>query len=326
LLFLLFSALTACKQKPAPNSADPILSAPKILPLTQAINADTNNADAWYQRGIALHRMRQDSLALNDWYRAARLDTNRAEYASAIGDLLFEHKDVTAATKWLLRALRHNPKDQKAHLKIAKLMLFSKEYGKAFEEINTVLRQDAFNPEGYFLKGLVYKDMKDTNKAISSFQTVINVAPDYREAFIQLGLLYTLRGDNLGLQYYENAFKLDTTDVFPLYARGMYYQAKKDYEAAKAEYVRCIMHNTQYADAYFAHGFVLLQQDSMEKARRQYDHVVRMQPTNARAYYNRGLCSELMGDKESAAADYRQALTFDEHYATAQEGLQRVRR
>jgi tetratricopeptide (TPR) repeat protein len=324
LAMMLFAA---CKHKTSTiGETNPILSSANIRPLTEAIAADTTKAEAWFRRGAALHKMGQDSLALNDWYRAASLDTNRAAYASAIGDLLFEHKDVNTSIKWLERALRHNPSDPTAHLKIAKLMLFTKDYGKAFNEINIVLRQDTYNPEGYFLKGLVYKDLKDTNKAISSFQTVLNVAPDYREAAIQLGQIYTQRGDDLGLQYYENAFKLDTTDVFPLYARGMYYQNKGQYEAAKAEYARCILRNTQYADAYFATGFVLLQQDSLEKARRQFDHVTRIAPSNARAYYNRGLCSELMGDKDAAAADYRQALTFDPHYATAQEGLQRVRR
>jgi tetratricopeptide (TPR) repeat protein len=207
---------------------------------------------------------------------------------------------------------------------MAKLMLFTKEYGKAFNEINTVLRQDAFNPEGYFLKGLVYKDMKDTNKAISSFQTVINVAPDYREAAIQLGLLYNMRHDPLGVQYLENAFKLDTSDVFPLYAKGMYFQDTKQYEAAKAQYTRCILHDTQYADAYFSMGYVLLQQDSLEKARRQFDHVTRINPTSSSAYYNRGLCSELMNDKASAIADYEQALTFDKNNATAKEGIRRL--
>jgi tetratricopeptide (TPR) repeat protein len=325
-LLLLLCTFAACKQKPTISATTSILSSPKILPLTQAINADTANADAWFNRGIALHQMREDSLALDDWYHAARLDTNRADYASAIGDLLFEHKDVNTSLIWLERALRHNPKDVKAHLKLAKLNLFMKEYPKAFENINTVLRQDAFNPEGYYLKGLVYKDIKDTNKAISSFQTVLNVAPDYRDAAIQLGQLYTQKGNNLGLQYYETAFKLDTTDVFPIYARGMYHQGREEWEAAKAEYTRAIEHDVQYADAYFSMGFVLLQQDSLEKARRQFDHVTRIEPTNARAYYNRGLCSEMLGDKDAAAADYRQALDFDPHYATAQEGLQRVRR
>lgn len=319
--------LASCKSRNHSESeSSSVFNNPNLRSYTEAIQKDTANAEAWYRRGLALHQMRQDSLALNDWYHAASLDTNRAEYASAIGDLLFEHKDVNGAAKWLLRALRHNPDDVKAHLKIAKLMLFTKEYPKAFTEINTVLRQDAFNAEAYFLKGLVYKDIKDTDKAISSFHTALSTSPDYREAAIQLGLLYTLRNNDLGLQFYEKAFKIDTTDVFPLYAKGMYHQAKKDYEAAKAEYTRCIEHNTQYADAYFGMGFSLLQQDSLEKARRQFDHVTRIEPTNARAYYNRGLCSELMGDKDAAAADYRQALTFDEHYATALDGLARVRR
>lgn len=303
-----------------------MLYSPNIRPLTEAIRADTTQANAWFNRGLALHRIGQDSLALQDWYHAARLDTNRADYASAIGDMLFEHKDVEGSVRWLQRALRHNPDDPRAQLKVGKMMLFTKDYENAFAAINKVLRRDAFNPEGYYLKGMIYKELKDTAKAISSFQTALNVAPDYRDAAIQLGQVYCQRGNPLGLEYYESAYTMDTSDVFPLYARGMYYQQKGDFEKAKEEYTRCILHNTQYADAYFATGFILLQQDSFEKARRQFDHVTRVAPTDARAYYNRGLCSELLGDKDAAAADYRQALIFDSHYATAQEGLQRVRR
>lgn len=328
LLLLLSCCLLACHGRSSRTSSasQSILLSPSIRPLTDAIQADTTQANAWFNRGLALHRMGRDSLALQDWYHAARLDTNRAEFASAIGDLLFEHKDVNGSLVWLQRALRHDPEDPRAQLKIAKLMLFTKDYEQAFKAINTVLRRDAFNPEGYYLKGMIYKELKDTAKAISSFQTALNVAPDYRDAAIQLGQVYCQRGDPLGLEYYESAFKMDTANVFPLYARGMYFQEKGDYEAAKEEYKRCILHNMQYADAYFAAGFILLQQDSFEKARRQFDHVTRIAPTDARAYYNRGLCSELMGDKDAAAADYRQALTFDTHYATAQEGLERVRR
>src|SRR6478736_2935405 len=119
--------LGSCKQHSAYSAeSNPILNQPSIKPLTEAINADTTKAEAWFKRGLALHRLREDSLALEDFYRAARMDTARAEYASTIGDLLFEHKDVAGSVKWLKRALRHNPDDPKAHLKIAKLMLFSK--------------------------------------------------------------------------------------------------------------------------------------------------------------------------------------------------------
>lgn len=328
LLLLLSASLLACgghSSKGHSAKADVLLS-PQLKPFTDAIHADTTRADAWFNRGMTLHRMGMDSLALQDWYHAARLDTNRADFASAIGDLLFEHKDVEGSLPWLQRAIRHNPEDPKAQLKIAKMMIFTNDFPSAFTAINTALRRDAFNPEGYYLKGLIYKRIKDTSKAISSFQTALNVAPDYRDAAIQLGQVYCQLHNPLGLEYYESAFKMDTTQVFPLYARGMYFQEQGKYQAAKDEYRRCILHDTQFADAYFATGFVLLQQDSFEKARRQFDHVTRIVPNDARAYYNRGLCSELMGDKDAAAADYRQALNFDSHYATALEGLNRVRR
>lgn len=317
--------LVACGEKRRVEDSNPVFNHPSIKPLTDEIYKDTTQAQPWYRRGLALSQLQQDSLALEDLYRAAKLDTNRAEYASAIGDILFDHKDLNNSIKWMARALRHNPADPHARLKVAQVNLFLKEYPAAFLDINAVLRQDAYNPEAYFLKGLIYKDMKDTNKAISSFQTAINVAPDYRDAYIQLGVIYNEKGSDLGVQYLNNAFRLDTTDVFPIYAIGMHYQESGKTELAKAEYARCLLHDPQYADALFANGFILMQQDSLEKSRRQFDLVTKTDPTNSNAYYNRGLCSEMMGRKEEAISDYQQALTFDKDYAKAKEGLKRLR-
>src|SRR5688572_7722268 len=121
--FVLISLITSCERKTRVTEAHPVLTSPAILPLTEAIANDTTRAETWYKRGLALQKIRQDSLALQDFYRAARLDTNKAEYASAIGDLLFEHKDIAGSLQWLIRALRHNPDDARAHLKVAKLRL-----------------------------------------------------------------------------------------------------------------------------------------------------------------------------------------------------------
>lgn len=322
LLLLMYS----CKQKGTEGTAnekESIYNKPPFGKLTAAI-ADNPSAANYYSRGLALHRASEDSLALLDLKKAVSLDSTKAVYYSSIGDILFEHKDVSGSVSWLSKALALDPNDVKAHLKLAKVMLFTKEYPKAFEQINTVLRQDAYNPEGYFLKGVIYKDMKDTDRAISSFQTAINVAPDYREAMIQLGLIYARKGDPQGLKYLDNAYHLDSNDVFPLYAKGMYYQERAQYEPAKEEYHRCILRNREYTDAYFNTGWILLQQDSLEKARRQFDLVTKIDPANASAYYNRGLCSELMNDKTEAANDYRQALTFDKDYKEALAGLKRV--
>ncbi len=323
---LAIGAFAACHNGKDKNAQEQglLYKDPLLKKLSAQIKSDPANGALYYQRGMALHKMSQDTMALNDFRKAISLDSSRAEYYSAIGDLLFEHKDIAGSTKWLQKAISINPEDPVAHLKIAKMFLFTKDYPKAFAEINTVLRQDIYNPEAYFLKGMIYKDLKDTSKAISSFQTVINVSPQYKDAYIQLGILYSAKRDPVALQYYDNAFRLDTLDVSPLYDRGMYYQDQGDYEHAKQEYKNCILHNSQYADAYFNMGWILMHQDSLEKAWRQYDIVTQTDPTNTGAYYNRGLCSEMMGKKDDAIRDYKQALDFNPKYTDAKEALKRL--
>lgn len=292
---------------------------------TEKINNKPDNARLYYERGVLLHSLKEDSMALEDFKNAVRLDSARAEYFSAIGDLLFEHKDLTGSITWIRKALELNPSDPKARLKVAKMLVYSRDYPNAFREINKVLRADAMNPEAYFLKGMIYKDLSDSSaKALSSFLTAVQIQPDYKDALLQLGLLYDKMKDSVALQYYENAYKADTNDVTSLYAKGMYYQTREQYEEAKNEYRRSIRSNKNYGDAYFSLGYILMQQDSLETAIRQLNMVITLEPTNARAYYNRGLCHEVLDQRNEAIADYKQALTFNKEYKEAKEALKRV--
>jgi tetratricopeptide (TPR) repeat protein len=315
---------SSCTNNGQNSKVDERLLQDRIAPLTEKITNDVNNAALYYKRGMALKHMQEDSLALADFQKAISLDSTKAEYYSVIGDLLFEHKDIEGSVKWFERALKLNPKDITAHLKMAKMFIYVKDYTSAFAEINTVLRQDVYNAQGYFLKGIIYKDIKDTLKSISSFQTAVNMSPNYKDAVIQLGLLYSAQTNPLALKYMDNAFKLDTMDVFPLYAKGVYYQNILKYEMAKSEYKSAIMNDRQYSNAYFNIGYILIQQDSFEKAWRQFDIVTKIEVNNAEAYYNRGLCSELLGKEQSAISDYKQALTFNDKHKQAQEGIKRL--
>ncbi|RYE23404.1 MAG: tetratricopeptide repeat protein [Sphingobacteriales bacterium] len=319
-------AFASCKDGATNKNVDKVFQHPALKGLTEQIDKNPKDATLYYQRGKALHGLEMDSLALNDFKLAISLDSSKAQYFSAVGDLMFEHKDIAGSLPWLEHAIKINPKDASAHLKLAKLFFYTKDYTKAFAEINTVLRQDVYNPEGYFLKGMIYKDLNDTARAISGFQTAVQVAPDYRDAMVQLGLMYSMKKDVLALQYFDNAYKLDSTDVTPLFAKGVFYQNMNDFETAKQQYSKAIMSDRDFTNAYINMGYILLQQDSLEKAKRQFDLVTQLQPDDAEAYYNRGLCNELMGNKTEAVKDYEQALVFAKNYREPAEGLKRLKK
>lgn len=314
----------ACGSNTGVEDDNPVFREPALKKLTEAISKNPDNATLYFERATMLDGMEEDSLALNDYKKAISLDSTKAEYYSAIGDMLFEHKDLEGSVPWIEKAMQLNPTDKKAHLKLAKLFLFIEEYNKALSEINTVLRQDVYNPEGYYLKGMVYKSLKDTTKAISSFLTTLQVQPEYRDAMVQLGIMYSMQENPIALKYYDNAYKLDTTDVFPLYGKGVYYQDKGDFELAKQEYVNTIMKDRNYTSTYYNLGFIYMQQDSFDKAFRQYDILTKLNPQDPEAYFNRGLSYEMLGKKEDAITDYKQALVFDENYPEPKEGLKRL--
>lgn len=297
---------------------------PALANITDEILKSPADASLYFERGKLLQKIKEDSLALTDYRKASSLDTNNAEYYSAVGDLLFENKDITGSIEWIQKAINKNPDDRKAHLKIAKLFLYMQEYPRAFAEINIVLRKNVYDPEAYFLKGMLYKDMKDTAKAISNFQTSVQVAPDYRDAILQLGILHSAKGDPIALKYLDNAFAMDTLDVFPIFARGVFYQANEDYARAKAEYRKCIFMDRGYTDAYFNIGYILMQEDSTAKAWRHYDLAIKTDPINPSAYFNRGLCSEIMDSIKNAIADYQTALRLDSGYVTPKLALKRL--
>lgn len=308
----------------AANSNPLFQSDPALKGITDEIIKAPGEAGLYFERGKILQKMRLDTLALKDYKKASSLDTTKAAYYSAVGNLLFENKDITGSIEWIQKAIDKNPSDRKAHLKIAKLFLYLKDYPRAFEEINLVLRKDVYDPEAYFLKGMIYKDAKDTAKAISNFQTAVQVAPDYREAVLQLGILYSAKKDPIAIKYLNNAYAMDTTDVFPIFARGVYYQDNKEFAMAKEEYRRAILLDRHFTDAYFNMGYILMQEDSTAKAWRQYDMAIKNDPGNPTAFYNRGLCSEIMDSIRNAVADYRTAAKLDPSYESPKKALKRL--
>ena len=322
---LLFMSCSPKKPVTDINNDDPIYNSdPRLKAVTDQIKNNPKNADLYAKRGMMMEQLKMDSLAIKDLKTAISIDSNIADYYSAIGEILFEHKDLNGSVEWLRKAIVKDPTNPKAHLKIAKMFLYSKAYPKAFEEINVVLKRDVYNPEAYFLKGMVYKDMKDTAHAISTFETAVQVAPDYKDAAIQLGLLYSAKNDPTAIKYLDNAYRLDSSDVTPIFARGVYFQNHNQLAEAKQEYRRCMIKNTRYVDAYFNMGLILMQQDSVEKAYRMYDLATKVQPDNPTAYYDRGVCNERMKKIKEAVIDYKRSLALDTSYASPKMALKNL--
>ena len=98
----------------------------------------------------------------------------------------------------------------------------------------------------------------------------------------------------------------------------------EEWKKRREMYRRCILRDPQYTDAFFNMGWILMHQDSLEKASKQFDYVTKIEPDNSEAYYNRAVCKELLKKTNEAVADYKQALTLEPNYEEAKEALIRI--
>lgn len=60
------------------------------------------------------------------------------------------------------------------------------------------------------------------------------------------------------------------------------------------------------------------------KAIRQFDIAIQNKPDYADAYYNRGICKEILEKHQEALEDYNQAISFNIDYLPYKEAQQRV--
>ena len=63
--------------------------------------------------------------------------------------------------------------------------------------------------EAYLIKGMIYNLLDNTDLAQSSYQTAIEVNPDYYDAYILLGILHEKLGNNIAINYYNSAAEVN---------------------------------------------------------------------------------------------------------------------
>lgn len=294
---------------------------PQIRALTTKINAEPKNAELHFLRSNVFLQLGNINAAYRDMSAAISLDSANAKYFFAIADIYLKGGSADGAIDAFRHVIRSDPDNLDALIKLSKVYFYKKDYKASMEQLLRVQELGKDNFETWFIRGLNFKEMGDTARAINSFQRSVQVKPDFYDGFMQLGLLTGKKKSSAAPQYFDNAIRIDSTTAEAYYAKGMFYQEHGENEKAKSTYQSLIRVNPQYESAYFNLGYIYILQDSIDKAYRMFDFAVKVKPAYAEAYYYRGLCSREKGNTEQAMADFRQSLTLRPGYEPAQKEL-----
>jgi tetratricopeptide (TPR) repeat protein len=293
--------------------------------ITQAIAKDSLNPDLYLKRAMIYEANEDYGNAIKDMYKAMMLDSNFIPYYKYTAELMAKSGDPLRAIAFLERAARMDTTDAEIYAMMGKYRYIMKDYERAQLLYAKALTVDKFNPTVHFLRGVTYKEMGDTAKAIFAFQTAVEQDPNYYEAYIQLNGLLTARNNKtLARKYLDNAIKVKPRSEEALYAKGYALINDKQYAEAVQVLRQLVEINHQHDEALYALGVAYLMQDSIEEADKMFSLAIQVNPTYAEAHYKKGVCREALGKKAEAKMYYSNALNLKPDYKPAQDAYNRI--
>ncbi len=297
----------------------------RLAALDQRIVNDPADAAAYAERAAFYVSIDSTRRALADMERALKLDSDKVEYRLRAGDLNYAVLNVERARQHFTRAGELTPDDPRPRLKLAEIELVLRHYKESMAIVNEALRKDPNVAHGYYLKGWIHMETRDTNLAISSFRTAVEQDPQDYDAYLMLAKLCAARRDPLAEQYFNTAIDMRPGQVEAIYNKAIYYQENGKDSLALACYDRIQEIDPRNPLAWYNRGWVRLEHlGDPNGAKKDFDKAIELQTNYADAWYNRGVALERTQQPDSAAANYQICLTIDPGHTLAAMGLDRM--
>ncbi|TAL59895.1 MAG: tetratricopeptide repeat protein [Bacteroidetes bacterium] len=281
-----------------------------IRAINEKINSDRNNPNLYVERSKAYLAHKDFEAAISDMKIALSIDSSKASYYIFLSDLYFTQNKTRDTRDMLRRAMQLDTGNAEAMMKYSQLFYLLRKYDTAIFFINRSLHFDRANATANFQKGMILKEAGDTAKSILGFQSAVELNPDYFDAYMQLGILFSIKKNPLAVEYFNTALKIEPKSIEALYGMGKFLQDAGQYDNALKSYENLLAISPENPDAVFNMGAVYYEQKKFKEAIKMFERTLQRDVNFHRGYYGRGRCYEALGEKQKAMDDYRHCLAI----------------
>lgn len=308
------------------NPEDIPVDSLNIQYITEQINKEPKNAGLLSLRAEIFFEDNQTEDAIKDAIKAQYLDSLNFKYYLQLSNYYVAAGQSEKAKNTLLRLTQNLPDYAPGYVALAKMYLYAQDYNTTEKYLREAESRDRNIGQIYFVRGLIYRENKNINKAIDQFLLSIEKDPELYDSYVLLGLLHAEKKDTLAAQYYQAASRIKPENVEPLYNEAMFWQENEKYDRAIKIYQRIIAEkdsNNPYA--YYNQGYILLNfLNKSAEAIPLFTKALEKLPDYTDAQYNIGLCYEDLSQFAEARKYYQKTLEMEENYPLAIDALNRL--
>lgn len=168
-----------------------------------------------------------------------KLQTSESYFLKA---LIFDETEMDKeAISTLQLAIEYDNENWKAYERIG-LICAGINDKRAVDYFETAIHLFPDNIEIRYNAAVVFQKFGHIDKAIATYEFVIEKEPTAKEAYENLGFIYTNNIVNYdkAIELFSKAIEIDSLDITARYNRGFVYEKQKKYAFAEADYRKCL--------------------------------------------------------------------------------------
>ena len=186
------------------------------------------------------------------------------------------------------------------------------EYDTAIADYTEAIRLAPNDPAPYYNRGLILVQKGQHAEALPDLDRAIELDPTKKaDAYLQRGLArHHLGRHDEALADYGQVLCLNPREEVACTNRALIRWERRDLDGALAD-LNEALRLKRTAARLVLRGQLHLQKNAPEKAIRDFNEAIRMEPRNAEAFYLRGCAFQMRGDETQAQDDFKEASRLD---------------
>ncbi len=290
--------------------------------LKQATEENPSLPEAHYHLARLLHSSGQEDEAGLALLEAVRIRPHYSEAHELLADIYEKRGRIDLRDKHLelmakaRQASSATTPDE--HIRQAIGFRLTKNYPQAREELEKALQMEPRNTKALFELGVVYQDIEETDKALSTFQTVLKLPAAPVEVYNRISnILFQQEDRQAAVDLLRQAVTQDPLNPKLQYYLGNAYRKQKTDGKAIESYIKAIQLDSDMAEPHFNLGMIYLNRKQVNDAILQFREVVRIRPEDYETFLFLGRAYMRNGQIDQAVMVIEEAISLKSDFLEA---------
>jgi tetratricopeptide (TPR) repeat protein len=315
-----------------------------IRDLSEALRLNPSGVEAYWARGYAYQLKGDLDKALSDYAEYLSHDQNAGRVYSDRGLIYLQRKEWAKAVDDFSESIRCEPDNSYAYFDRGSALAELGELDGALASLDAAISMNPTLAEAYQIRATVHRKRGELDRARTDELVATKLAPGTTPSIVGPIRLGTDLLDDARLAQASGRFdeaidlcdKALETKVSPsvmsnaYMTRGNGYAGKGDWDRALRDYDEAIRIQPHNYDALVNRGNAHAHKKERDKSTSDYNEAIRLNPKMFQAYCNRAMNYLAAGDLDRALADLTESVRlnpkFEEGYARRSVVLLRLKR